>query len=383
MSTFPPSSDQTKRILDTQLYILLENINDGFVVLDTHWCYIYVNRAAEIILQSKREGILGKNIWEVFPEAVDIPFWKRFYEAADTQTMVEFEAWYPSLLKWFHVRVYPSIVGALGMFTDMTERKKADEVRPKLAAIVESSDDAILGKTVEGIITSWNEAAKRIYGYTSEEVVGQSITLLFPPDRQDEFALIMERIKRGERIDHYETRRVRKDGSIIPVSITVSPIKDVTGRIIGASAIARDITEQKKAQERTQFLSELSKVLASSLDYQETLANIARLVVPQLADWFAVDLVDAEGHFELIEVDHSDPNKVQWARELRSRFPLDPNASIGVPNVVRTGRSELYPELTDAMLVAAARTEEELTIARQVGFTSVIHVPLENQPVGR
>jgi PAS domain S-box-containing protein len=148
---------------------------------------------------------------------------------------------------------------------DITERKRAEEALLHLAAIVESSDDAILGKNLEGIITSWNAAAERMYGYSAEEIVGQPVTLLFAPDRQDEFTQIMARIRRGERIDHYETARVRKDGTRLTVSVTISPIKDSRGTIVGASAIARDITEHKQleAKFRRLFDSNLIGVFVS------------------------------------------------------------------------------------------------------------------------
>ncbi len=136
------------------------------------------------------------------------------------------------------------------------------------------------------------------------------------------------------------------------------------------------MTERKRTEEQEHILAEVSKVLASTLDYRETLANIARLIVPQLADWFAVDLVDAEGHFELVELDHIDPEQVQWARAWRENHPIDPDTPTGAPMVVRTGRSELYPEITDEMLVASAINEGELTIARQLGLTSLMLVPL-------
>jgi PAS domain S-box-containing protein len=263
---------------------------------------------------------------------------------------------------------------------DITERKQRERAHQQqyrqLAALVESAAIPIIGKTREGLITSWNRAAEQTYGYSAQEAIGQPMTLLFPPDRQDEFARIMERITRGERVDLYETARRRKDGTILPVSITVSPLYDSDGQIIGASDIAHDITQRKRIEEQEHFLTQVSKVLSSTLDYQQTLANVARLVVPLLADWFAVDLVDAEGHFELIEVAHKDPEQVRWARTLRERYPIDPDAPTGVPNVVRTGRSEFYPQITDAMLVAGARTEEELAIGRQIGFTSVMLVPL-------
>jgi PAS domain S-box-containing protein len=117
-----------------------------------------------------------------------------------------------------------------------------------LAALVNSSDNAIISKTLDGIVTSWNAAAQHIYGYSSEEIVGKSISLLIPPDRLDEFDQIMRRLRRGERIGHFETVRVRRDGTHVDVSVTISPIVDAQGQIIGASTIARDITERKRAE---------------------------------------------------------------------------------------------------------------------------------------
>src|SRR5205809_4281572 len=128
------------------------------------------------------------------------------------------------------------------------DRRRAPGLREQLAAIVESSDDAIIGKTLDGRITSWNRGAERLYGYTAAEALGQSITLLIPPGLPDELPGILERLMRGERIEHYETQRVCKDGTHIEVSLTISPIRDSTGRIIGASKIARNITDRKRAE---------------------------------------------------------------------------------------------------------------------------------------
>jgi PAS domain S-box-containing protein len=124
-----------------------------------------------------------------------------------------------------------------------------------LAAIVESSDDAIISKNLGGIITSWNRGAERIFGYTADEVIGQPITILIPQDRQDEERVILTRIRRGEPIEHFETVRQRKDGSMIVVSLTVSPIKNVDGKIIGASKNARDISKQKQSQNQIATLA--------------------------------------------------------------------------------------------------------------------------------
>ena len=118
-----------------------------------------------------------------------------------------------------------------------------------LASIVECSDDAIYGKTLDGTILSWNRGAERIYGYSAAEMVGRPVSVLVPPNKPDEVPAILEKVKRGERVSHFETTRVRKDGEVIDLSLNVSPIRDASGQIIGASTTARDITEQKKMRE--------------------------------------------------------------------------------------------------------------------------------------
>jgi PAS domain S-box-containing protein len=123
------------------------------------------------------------------------------------------------------------------------------------SAIVGSSDDAIVTKDLNSIINSWNAGAERVFGYTPEEAIGKSVTILIPPDYADEEPMILELIRRGERIDHYETTRVRKDGTLLNISLTVSPIKDATGKIVGASKIARDITERKRVEAQISYLA--------------------------------------------------------------------------------------------------------------------------------
>jgi PAS domain S-box-containing protein len=140
------------------------------------------------------------------------------------------------------------IIGAVNCFQDITERKLAEDAALRLAAIVESSDDAIVSKNLDGIITSWNGGAERIFGYLAEEIIGKPITTLIPPDHQKEEEGIIERIRRGQRVEHYETVRQRKHGSLINVSLTISPVKNAQGKIIGASKIARDTTERKRSE---------------------------------------------------------------------------------------------------------------------------------------
>ena len=140
------------------------------------------------------------------------------------------------------------IIGGINMLVDITERKEAERVTRLLAAIVDSSDDAILSKTLDGTITSWNKSAERLFGYTDKEAIGQRITLIVPWERRAEEEDILRRLARGERVDHFETIRRRKDGSTFDVSLTISPLVDSAGHVIGASNVARDITEQKRIE---------------------------------------------------------------------------------------------------------------------------------------
>jgi PAS domain S-box-containing protein len=161
-----------------------------------------------------------------------------------------------------------TIVGVVNFFHDITERKQAERTASSLAAIVDSSDDAIISKNLDGTITTWNSGAARIFGYTAEEAIGRHITMLIPPDRLDEEATILDRLKRGERVDHFETVRLRKDGIALDISLTISPVRDRNGRIVGASKVARDITERKRAQEELRISEERLRALAAGLENQ-------------------------------------------------------------------------------------------------------------------
>jgi PAS domain S-box-containing protein len=371
------------------------------------------------------------------------------------------------------------------------------EAASLLASIIETSDDAIISKDLRGVITSWNRAAEILYGYTAAEMIGQPVSIIIPPERQGEMKEILDGIKQGERVDHFETVRLCKDGRRVDVSLTISPIKASSGKIIGASKIARNITERKRNEEavrasearyRTlfestqdgimivndegryvevneslcrilkttrerlvgahfsefippevlrkaeqdftslktfsefegefplvaangtlveldwtsranfvpglhfcvarditrrkrsekgqQFLAEASSLMASSLDYETTLKSVTRMAVPGLADWCTVDMLDESGALRRLAVAHVDPSKVEWAHELEKRFPVDMDAPRGLPHVLRTGASELYPDIPDALLVESVKDPEQLRILRELGFTSAMIVPL-------
>ena len=160
-------------------------------------------------------------------------------------------------------------------------RQREKEMRARLAAVVESSDDAIVSKTLDGIITTWNQGAQRMFGYTAEEAVGKSITMLMPPDHANEEADILGKLRKGEFIQHYETTRIRKDGTAVVVSISVSPIRDAEGKVVGASKIARDVTARKRMEEALredarifELLNRTGAVIASQLELQELLQSV-------------------------------------------------------------------------------------------------------------
>ncbi len=157
-----------------------------------------------------------------------------------------------------HVQPHPTplfdtngkISGAVNMLLDISDRKTAEKESAQLAAIVHSSYDAIISKTLNGIVTSWNEAAERLFGYTAKEMIGQPILRLIPADRLKEESTILERLKKGEKVEHFETKRIRKDKRILDLLLTISPVKDSSGNVIGASKIAKDITDMKRMEER-------------------------------------------------------------------------------------------------------------------------------------
>ncbi len=239
------------------LAAIIHSSDDAIVSQDLDGVILSWNRGAERLYGYAPEEIIGEHISALVPEGLrdelsDILRRVRAGEAIrhfETKRVAKDAGIVPVSLAVSPIRhADGSVVAASTIARDVSDRRAADELRFRLAAIVDSSDDAILGKTLEGIITSWNKGARELYGYTADEVIGKHISMLVPPDRPDEVEGILERLRRGEAVRHSETERVAKDGSRIPVSLTISPVRDSEGQIIGASTIARDITERKRME---------------------------------------------------------------------------------------------------------------------------------------
>lgn len=255
------------------------------------------------------------------------------------------------------------------------ETERLDLKLREQARIVESSDDAIIGLSTEGIITSWNNGAKRLYGYRGEEAIGQSASMLIAPEKKDDFPKIMRKISQGISIDHYETQRITKKRRILDVSITVSPIRDKNEKIIGASKITRDITDRKNSENNLRFLSDASKLFSSSLNYKTTFQNIVKLAVPQIADWCSVDIIEDDRLIQ-ISLAHKDPGKIRLVKAMHKKYPPNANTMQGIPKVLTTGKTEFYPTITDEMLVQYAADPFHLRMLREIGFRSLIITPL-------
>ena len=252
----------TSRRSEANLLTTLRSIGDAVISTDERGHIIFMNPVAQELTGWTLEEARGKNLDEVFNivneytrEQVESPFARVIREnvavglANHTVLISKDGREIPIDDSGAPIKnADGTITGVVLVFHDIMERRRAEDETLKLAAIVESSDDAIFAKTLDGIILSWNAGAQRLYGYTPEEVVGHPVTMLLPPDRPDEVPRILEQLKAGQRVEHFETVRVTKAGEYRNISLTISPIKNQHGIIIGASTIARDITERTRAE---------------------------------------------------------------------------------------------------------------------------------------
>ncbi len=238
---------------------LVESAHDWVWEVDANMVYTYVGPQCREILGYEPEEIIGKTPFDLMPPAeaqrVATVFGPIAAKRESFRGLENINRHKDGHLVTLETNGVPAInhegklLGYRGMDRDITERKQAEEGRFRLAAIVKSSDDAILSQDLDGVILSWNTGAQRIFGYTEEEAVGQPITMLIPPELRDEESRMQRRTRAGERTEHYETVRITKYGKRVNVSLTISPVRDLAGKIVGVSKIARDISEKKRAEE--------------------------------------------------------------------------------------------------------------------------------------
>jgi PAS domain S-box-containing protein len=282
------------------------------------------------------------------------------------------------------------IVGAINVFHDTPVLQHTAEADAMLAAIVDSSQDAIVSKTLDGIIQSWNTGAQRIFGYAAEEMIGSSITRIIPPELQDEEKRILEKIRKGERIEHYDTFRVAKDGRHIPVSLTISPIRDSTGAIVGASKVARDISERMRAEEALRDSERLlaAEALAlAKLSYASTRLWRSHSLGHGLDEMLrtVIELMGADkGHVQLLNAT-GDVLSIVSHQGFEQEF-LDYFRRVSADNDSACGRAL---RLREQVIIADVESDEGYApfreLARDAGYRAVVATPLvgiDGTPLG-
>jgi PAS domain S-box-containing protein len=331
--------ERTRAVFDAAL--------DGVVVMDHEGRFSEFNPAAEGIFGFRRSEVMGRHLADV----IIPPAWRAAHQAGLARYLATGEqALLGKRIELTGLRADGSEVAVelsitrmpgdgppsfAGFVRDISERKRAEQVNARLAAIIQSSDDAIISKDLQGIITSWNPGAQRLFGYTEQEALGKPMTLVIPLERAAEEPLILARVARGEPTDHFETVRVTKEGRKVDVSVTISPIRDGQGRIIGASKIARDITERRLADQkvrsqlgRLNLLQEVTRAIGERQDIQSIFQVVIRTLEGHLpADFCCICLYDpADNRLTVTSVGlHSQSLAMELAMTQAAHIPIDPN----------------------------------------------------------
>lgn len=258
---------------EKQLHLIADAIPLLISYIDKDCRYLFKNKAYENWFGHSSEEILGKHMTEVLGDEAYkklLPHIERVLRGEQVQfeTLVPYRDGGTRCIEARYIPDFDEDKKVRGFFvsvSDITEKKKSEEINARLAAIVQSSEDAIISKTLDGIITSWNPGAEKLFGYAEIEMIGKPITTIIPAERLDEEHGIIQKITQGNTVNHIETQRLTREGKLIDISLTISPIKNAENKIIGASKIARDITEQKKVQQKIEESEKHYRQLADSL----------------------------------------------------------------------------------------------------------------------
>jgi PAS domain S-box-containing protein len=357
--------------------ITLESIGDAVIATDAEGRVSFVNPVAQKLLGSGTEQIVGRSLRDVFNivneitrEPVENPV-----ERVLRDSKIVGLANHTLLVRPDGIEIpiddsaapiqdgEGSIVGVVLVFRDVSEQRRAEKAHATLAAIIESSDDAIVSKDLNGRIMTWNLGAERLFGYREDEAIGQPITLIIPPERIHEEAEILRRIRNGERVDHYETVRVRKDGTPAEISLTVSPVRGADGTIIGASKIARDITE-RRAMERQ----------LREADRQKD--NFIAIVAHELRN----PLSPIQNTIKVLQLERSADRELQHYCDLIEKEIMQINRLLGDlldSSRITQGKLSLQKEHTNLVTAINRAIEATRSIVAQAGHRVVVDFPSE------
>ncbi|MDZ7962216.1 MAG: PAS domain S-box protein [Aulosira sp. DedQUE10] len=363
-----------------QVTQILESITDGFIAFDREWRFTYLNYEGSRTLGRSFEDLRGKNLWKEFPELVETSFGQLYQRAMNLGVPLELEDYYPPFDAWFAVRAYPSPLGLSLYFLNITERKRSQaalqESEARFRLLAENSTDIISHHTVDGILLYVSPACRTILGYEPEEMLGRpNYEFLHPED----LAEIAQNYPMNADLPDVYTitfRAAHQDGHYIWLEAKVRAIRDrQTREILEMQSSSRDITERKQAEDRQRFLAEASEILVSSLDYETTLASLAQLMVPKIADWCVVDIVCENQLVRRLAAAHADPAKQELVEQLKN-YPPDLQTIAGVAQVIHSGKSLITHFVPDQQMQAATYNADHLKLVRELKPKSGMCVPL-------
>ncbi|MGZ3459405.1 MAG: sensor histidine kinase, partial [Archangium sp.] len=354
---------------------ILESITDAFFALDRERRFTFVNRRAAEVLRRPREQLLGQSLDELFPEEVCNGLARGVHRVLEGQSSFEYELYLAPLSAWFECHISPSSDGVSVYLREVTERKRAEEARRRLSSIIEATPDFVGSTDAQGRGLYLNRAGRRMVGLAEE----QDASAWSIASAQPTWAarrLLDEGVPTALREGVWtgETAMLSPEGRELPVSQVLLAHRDAEGTLQTLSTIIRDISDRKHAEEAQEFLSESSRLLVAALEYEATLRSLARLVVPRLADYCVVGMLEGD-ELHRVAMAHRDPGQEALLRKLERVRPR-PRTVVGVQSVLRTGEPELVPEVTDAWLRAAAEDEEYFTTHCQLAPCSLMIVPL-------
>lgn len=367
---------------------LLDSIADGLVVLDHELKYLYVNSASERLLEKPREELLGRYVWDVFPQERDSAFRAPIEEALATGKTTHVVRLNPRRGIWFDVTTTPTAHGLTIIMRDVSDQKRAE------LAILESenrfrtlADDAPVMIWIAGLDKGcffFNKEWLDFTGRTLEQEYGngwaEGVHLDDVERCMEIYTTAFDR-RESFKMDY---RLRRHDGEYRWLVDNGRPLFNPDGEFTGFIGSCIDINERRRLEEQAYFLAEATRRYNASLQPEDTLREIAAQMVPHLADWCAIDLLSKPGQLERVAVAHKDPSRQSWATEIHQRYPPNLESDQGLGEVLRTGKPLLIPDITDEMIVAGAQDEEHLALLRGIGFTSALIVPLliHGQPRG-
>lgn len=370
-----------------QVTTILESITDGFLAFDSEWRFTYLNHEGSRTLGRSSEELLGKNLWQEFPELTDTSFGQLYQRAVALGVPLELEDYYPPFESWFSVRAYPSSTGLSLYFRNINIRKQAQaaltESEARFRLLAENSTDIISRTTVDGTFLYLSPACYTVLGYQPEELVGSYGGELLHPEDLGE--LVKNYQINAELPDIYTvTYRTRhKYGHYIWLETTVRAIRVGVARrghrqtqeILEMQASSRDITERKQAEDKLHFLAEASEILAGSLDYETTLATLARLVVPEIADWCVIDMIGENQSIRRVAVAHADATKQELVEQLQN-YPPNFAQTYGVAEAIRSGKSQIIDFISSQDIQAVTSNANHFQILQQLNPQSGICVLL-------